>query len=233
MPKRSKRYQAAAVLVDKEEYSISEAMSVVKKCATSKFDETVEVAVKLGVDAKQTEQMVRGSIVLPHGTGKKVKILVFAKPPHDKEALNAGAEYAGYQEYIDKINSGWVDFDVVVAMPDTMKEVGKLGKILGPRGLMPSPKVGTVTADIAKAVKELKAGKVEFKIDKTSNVHVTLGKASFDADKLAENVSALIDAILKARPSTAKGDYLLSATVASTMGPGVKLDLKDFKARIV
>jgi large subunit ribosomal protein L1 len=221
-----KKYKAAAALVDSNKlYTVEESVSLAKKTARTKFDETVDLAVRLGVDPKQADQMVRGTVVLPNGTGKKVKILVFAKGEKDKEARDAGADYVGAEDLADKIQKeGWTDFDVVVATPDIMGLVGRLGKVLGPRGLMPNPKTGTVTFDITKAIKEIRAGKVEYRVEKAGIVHVPVGKASFDENKLIENAKAVLESILKAKPSSSKGKYLKSATVSTTMGPGVKMD---------
>ena len=220
-----KKYNAASAKIEKTRlYSLEEAVKLVPETATAKFDEVVDLAVRLGVDPKQPEQMVRGTVVLPNGTGKKVRVLVFAKGEKEKEAKDAGADFVGGEDLIEKVSKGWLDFDSVVATPDMMGAVGKLGKILGPRGLMPNPKIGTVTFDITKAVKEIKAGKVEFKVDKSGNVHASIGKVSFGVQKLKENLLALLDGIIKAKPSTSKGIYLRSITVATTMGPGVKID---------
>jgi len=220
-----KKYNAASAKIEKTRlYSLEEAVKLVPETATAKFDEVVDLAVRLGVDPKQPEQMVRGTVVLPNGTGKKVRVLVFAKGEKEKEAKDAGADFVGGEDIIEKVSKGWLDFDSVVATPDMMGAVGKLGKILGPRGLMPNPKIGTVTFDITKAVKEIKAGKVEFKVDKSGNVHASIGKVSFGVQKLKENLLALLDGIIKAKPSTSKGIYLRSITVATTMGPGVKID---------
>jgi len=220
-----KKYNAASAKIEKTRlYSLEEAVKLVPETATAKFDEVVDLAVRLGVDPKQPEQMVRGTVVLPNGTGKKVRVLVFAKGEKEKEAKDAGADFVGGEDVIEKVSKGWLDFDSVVATPDMMGAVGKLGKILGPRGLMPNPKIGTVTFDITKAVKEIKAGKVEFKVDKSGNVHASIGKVSFGVQKLKENLLALLDGIIKAKPSTSKGIYLRSITVATTMGPGVKID---------
>ncbi|OGQ44173.1 MAG: 50S ribosomal protein L1 [Deltaproteobacteria bacterium RIFCSPLOWO2_02_44_9] len=220
-----KKYNAASAKIEKTRlYSLEEAVKLVPETATAKFDEVVDLAVRLGVDPKQPEQMVRGTVVLPNGTGKKVRVLVFAKGEKEKEAKDAGADFVGGEDIIEKVSKGWLDFDSVVATPDMMGAVGKLGKILGPRGLMPNPKIGTVTFDITKAVKEIKAGKVEFKVDKSGNVHASIGKVSFGVQKLKENLVALLDGIIKAKPSTSKGIYLRSITVATTMGPGVKID---------
>jgi len=220
-----KKYDAVSAKIEKTRlYSLEEAVKLVPEIAPAKFDEVVDLAVKLGVDPKQSEQAVRGTVVLPNGTGKKVRVLVFAKGEKEKEAKDAGADFVGGEDLIEKISKGWLDFDSVVATPDMMGAVGKLGKILGPRGLMPNPKIGTVTFDITKAVKEIKAGKVEFKVDKSGNVHASIGKVSFGVQKLKENLVALLDGIIKAKPSTSKGIYLRSITVATTMGPGVKID---------
>lgn len=224
MPKRGKKYQEALKLIDKDkQYEPAEALELVKKTATAKFDETVEVHVRLGVDTRHADQQVRGTVVLPHGTGKTRTVLVFAKGEKAQEAEAAGADYVGAEELVAKVEGGWLDFDVVIATPDMMASVGKLGRILGPRGLMPNPKVGTVTFEIEKAVKDVKAGKIEFRADKTNIVHAPVGKASFDADKLLENFQVLMDAIIKAKPAAAKGQYLRSITVTSTMGPGIKV----------
>ncbi len=208
-----------------KEYSIEDAIGLVKKASFTKFNETVDMAVNLGIDAKKTDQMVRSAVVLPHGTGKKVRVVVFAKGEKEKEARDAGADYVGAEDLIEKIQQGWFDFDKVVATPDIMGLVGKLGKLLGPRGLMPNPKLGTVTFDLAKAVKEIKAGKVEYKTEKAGLIHVPIGKVSFDDQKLIENAMAVIGAIIKAKPPTSKGKYLRKVAVSSTMGPGVKIDV--------
>lgn len=224
--KRGKKYTEAAKLVDRgTQYDVAEAISLVKKTAVAKFDETVEAHIRLGVDGRHADQQVRGAVVLPHGTGKTVRVLVFAKGDKVAEAEAAGADFVGGEELIPKIqNDGWFDFDVVVATPDMMGVVGRLGKILGPKGLMPNPKSGTVTMDVAKAIAETKAGKVEYRLDKTNIVHCPIGKASFGPEKLQENFEALTAAIIKAKPAAAKGQYIKSATVAATMGPGVKLN---------
>ena len=224
MAKHGKKYQdAAKLLEDGKLYSVAEAMELVKKTATAKFDETIELHVRLGVDPKYADQQVRGAMVLPHGTGKAKKVLVFAKGEKGKEAEDAGADYVGSDEIVTKIQGGWFDFDVAVATPDMMGTVGRLGKVLGPRGLMPNPKLGTVTMDLVKAINEIKAGKVEYRTDKAGNVHVPIGKASFDADKLKANYQALIDTLVRVRPAAAKGQYIRSITVSSTMGPGVPI----------
>jgi large subunit ribosomal protein L1 len=221
-----KKFKAAAALVERNKlYSVEEAIGLAKKTARTKFDETVDLAVNLGVDPKQADQMVRGTVVLPHGTGKKVKVLVFAKGEKEKEARDAGADYVGAEDLADKIQKeGWTDFDTVVATPDIMGLVGKLGKVLGPRGLMPNPKTGTVTFDVTKAIKEIRAGKVEYRVEKAGIVHVPVGKASFDEQKLIENARAVLESIIKAKPSSSKGTYLKAVTVSTTMGPGVKMD---------
>lgn len=225
MPKRGKKYLEALKLVDRSKaYPVAEAIELVKKTNIAKFDATVEVAFRLGVDPKKADQQIRGAVVLPHGTGKVQRVLVFAKGEKAKEAEAAGADYVGDTEYINKIQQGWFDFDVVVATPDMMGEVGKLGRILGPKGLMPNPKTGTVTFDVAKAVQEIKAGKVEYRVDKAGNVHVPIGKVSFDNEKLVENFTTIYEAILKAKPAAAKGIYVKNVTVTSTMGPGIKVD---------
>ncbi len=226
MKKLAKKYEAKLKAYEpKKLYDAKEAISVVKKNATAKFDETIELHVRTGCDSKYAEQQIRGSVVLPAGTGKKVKILVFAKDAKADEAKAAGADYVGVDEYVQKIQSeGWLDFDAVVATPDMMGTVGKLAKILGPKGLMPNPKTGTVTADVKKIIEELKAGKVEYRLDKQNLIHCPLGKASFSEDKLEQNLDALMGAIVKARPQSLKGTYLKSITITSTMGPGVKLN---------
>ncbi|MDA0749912.1 MAG: 50S ribosomal protein L1 [Verrucomicrobia bacterium] len=227
----SKRYRNALKMVDASKgYTLNEAIEVLKKFPATKFDQTVEVAFKLGVDPRQSDQMVRGTVPLPHGSGKNVRVLVFTSGGESEQAArDAGAEYVGFDEYIKKCNEGWVDFDVAIATPEAMAEVRKLGRVLGPRGLMPNPKTGTVTDDTAKAVQEVKAGRVEFKIDKTANLHVPVGKVSFDADKLADNIKALVDAVSKAKPSSAKGAFILSCTLTATMSPGLSLDLKQLQ----
>lgn len=208
-----------------KEYPLGEAIKVVKESSYTKFDETIDLAVNLGVDPRKSEQMVRGTVVLPHGIGKSVRVLVFAKGEKEKEALDAGADFTGSEDLVEKISKGWLDFDKSVATPDVMGLVGKLGKILGPRGLMPNPKLGTVTFDIAKTVKEIKAGKVEYRAEKAGIVHVPIGKSSFDADKLLDNAKTVINSIIKAKPATSKGRYLKKISVSSTMGPGIAVDL--------
>lgn len=226
MATKSKKRLEAAKLVDKNAvYEPIEAVTLVKKASTAKFDETVEVAVNLGLDVKKADQQLRGAVVLPHGTGKKLRILVFAKGEKAKEAESAGADYVGDDDLINKINQGWFDFDVVVATPDMMASVGKLGRILGPKGLMPNPKTGTVTFDVKRAVDEIKAGKIEYRTDKAGNVHAPIGKVSFDDQKLLENFFVLIDTLQKAKPAAAKGQYIRNITVSSTMGPGIKVNL--------
>ena len=224
--KRGKKYQDAVKSFDKaNQYDVAEAISLVKKNATAKFDETIELHIKTGCDGRHAEQQIRGAVVLPHGTGKTVRILVFAKGPKADEALAAGADFVGAEELIPKIqNEGWLDFDVVVATPDMMGVVGRLGRVLGPKGLMPNPKAGTVTMDVTKAVHDIKAGKIEYRLDKTNIIHVPVGKASFTEEQLSDNFQTLIDAIVKARPSTLKGQYLKSVVIAPTMGPGVKIN---------
>ena len=228
--KKGKRYLEAAKLIDKTTtYDLEEAVALVKKSAVAKFDETIEAHFRLGVDGRHADQQVRGAVVLPHGTGKTVRVLVFAKGDKIDEALAAGADHAGGEELIPKIqNDGWLDFDVVVATPDMMGVVGRLGKVLGPKGLMPNPKAGTVTMDVAKAIADIKAGKIEYRLDKSNIIHVPIGKASFTEEQLQNNFQTLIDAIVKARPSSAKGQYLRSVVIASTMGPGVKLNTAKF-----
>jgi large subunit ribosomal protein L1 len=209
-------------------YQMAEAVDIIKKTALAKFDETVELSVALGVDPKQADQQVRGIVQLPHGTGKKVRVLVFAKGEKEKEATTAGAEIVGSDELIDKVSKGWTDFDVAIATPDMMREVGKLGKILGPRGLMPNPRTGTVTFEVAKAVKDIKAGKIEYKVNAEGVLHTIVGKASFKPEALRENLMAVMDSVVKARPGTAKGQYMKGVAISSTMGVGVRLDLAQF-----
>ena len=230
MAKVGKKYAASAKLVDKPAYTVAEAMPVLKKAAFAKFDETVELAIRLGVDPKHADQMVRGTVVLPHGLGKSKRVIVIASGDKVREAREAGADEVGGDDIVQKIQGGWVDFDAVIATPDVMKSVGRLGKILGPRGLMPNPKTGTVTMDVEKAVREVKAGKVEFRVDKTGIIHCPVGKASFDAQKLADNANALISSVIKAKPATAKGKYVRSISVSSTMGPGFTIDLASVEA---
>ncbi|TBL69175.1 50S ribosomal protein L1 [Paenibacillus thalictri] len=230
MAKHGKKYNEVAKLVNPETfYETAEAIELVKKATVAKFDETVEVAVRLGVDPRKQDQAVRGVVVLPHGTGKTKRVLVFAKGDKAKEAEAAGADFVGDQDMINKIQQGWFDFDVCVATPDMMSEVGKLGRILGGKGLMPNPKAGTVTFDVAKAVQEIKAGKIEYRLDKAGQIHAPIGKVSFDADKLAENFKALIDALNRAKPAAAKGVYLKNIAVSSTMGPGVRVNTQPYR----
>jgi large subunit ribosomal protein L1 len=229
MPAVGKKFRDALVKVDRaRHYSIGEAVGLVKQAAFAKFDETVDVAVNLGVDPRHADQVVRGTVVLPHGTGKSVRVLVIAQGDKAKDAEAAGADFVGV-EYIQKIKDGWLDTDVIVATPDVMGQLGQLGRVLGPRGLMPNPKAGTVTLDVTKAVREIKAGKIEFRVDKTGNVHAPVGKVSFKAEQLADNVRAFMDTIARAKPAAAKGVYIKSATVSSTMGPGVKLDTAVYR----
>ena len=226
--KKSKRYVECSKLVDSnKEYDIKEALDVIEKMPKTKFDQTVELHVKLGVDSKHADQQVRGTVVLPNGTGKTQKVLVFAKGPKAEEAEKAGADYVGAEELIPKIqNENWFDYDVVVATPDMMGVVGRLGKVLGPKGLMPNPKSGTVTMDVAKAIKEIKSGKVEYRLDKTNIIHLGFGKVSFGADKLAENYDAIMGAIIKAKPAAAKGQYIKGVSISTTMGPGLSINQK-------
>jgi len=225
MSKAAKKTRAASAQVDRaKKYTVEEAISIVKKVAFAKFDETVEMAVRLGVNPKYADQMVRGALVLPHGTGQKVRVLVFAKGEKEREAREAGADFAGSDELVQKVQEGFLDFDRVIATPDMMSAVGKLGRILGTRGLMPNPKVGTVTFDVGKAVQEAKAGKLQYRVEKAGIVHARIGKVSFEEAQLVENAQALVQALMRAKPSTAKGTYLRSISVGSTMGPGVRID---------
>ncbi len=225
MPRQGKKLTEAKKQIDRNRtYEPAEAVALLKKLAPAKFDETVEVAVRLGVDPRHADQQVRGAVVLPHGTGKTRTVLVFAKGEKVKEAEEAGADIVGGEELVEKIQGGWMEFDVAVATPDMMGKVGKIGKILGPRGLMPNPKTGTVTFDVAQAVKEVKAGKISYRVDKAGNVHAPIGKISFDEDKLLENLRTLIDALIRAKPAAAKGQYLKAASISSTMGPGIRLN---------
>ena len=228
--KRGKKYIEAAKQIERGNlYEKTEAIALVKKAAVAKFDETIEAHIRTGCDGRYADQQIRGAVVLPHGTGKKVRVLVFAKGAKADEALAAGADHVGAEELIPKIqNDNWLDFDVVVATPDMMGVVGRLGKVLGPKGLMPNPKAGTVTMDVTKAIEDIKAGKIEYRLDKSNIVHVPIGKASFDEEKIVENFDALMSAIVKARPSALKGKYLKSVTIASTMGPGVKVNTAKF-----
>ncbi len=233
MSVRGKRYQELLKLVDREKaYTPREAIELVKQTATAKFDESVDVAMKLGVDPRHADQQVRGTVVLPNGTGKEVRVVVFAKGEKAKEAEEAGADFVGAEELAEKIQGGWLDFDAAVATPDMMSVVGRLGRILGPRGLMPNPKTGTVTFDVGKAVGDFKAGKVEYRVDKSAGVHVIIGKASFTEEQLIENFKALMEAIIKARPAAAKGSYLRSVAIASTMGPGIKVSPQEVVAAL-
>ncbi len=228
--KKGKRYTAANEKVEAQKaYTIDEGLGLVPETSATKFDETVDVSGRLGVNPKHPEQMVRGSVVLPNGTGRKTRVLVFAKGEKEAEATEAGADFVGSEEMVAKVRGGWLDFDATVATPDMMGEVGKLGKVLGPRGLMPNPKLGTVTFDVAKAVTDLKAGKVEFRVDKAGNIHVPIGKVSFGSDKLKENLLCLMDAIIKAKPAASKGIYLKSLNLSTTMGPGIKLDTSEMR----
>jgi large subunit ribosomal protein L1 len=225
MAKRGKKYTEAVKLIERSKaYSVTEAVELVKKTSTTKFDASVEVAFRLGVDPKKADQQLRGAVVLPNGTGKTQRVLVFAKGEKAKEAEAAGADYVGDTEYINKISGGWFEFDVIVATPDMMGEVGKLGRTLGPKGLMPNPKTGTVTFDVAKAVNEIKAGKVEYRVDKAGNVHVPIGKVSFEDEKLVENFNTIFDTMVKVKPAAAKGTYMKNVAITSTMGPSVKID---------
>lgn len=222
MKKHGKRFKTALKSLNlSKEFAFKEAISVVKKNATAKFDESFDIAIRLGVDPRKADQLVRGTVSLPHGTGKTVRVLVLAKSPKDQEALAAGADHAGFQEYIEKLQSGWAEIDVIIATPDVMGEVGKLGRVLGPRGLMPNPKSGTVTFDVGKAVGEVKAGKIEYRVDKTGNIHASIGKCSFDESKLADNLHTFFTSIMRAKPQTAKGKYVKSISFSSTMGPGI------------
>ncbi len=231
MPKKGKKYTESAKMIEKGTfYDPADAMKLVTETAKAKFDETVEIHIRLGVDGRHADQQVRGAMVLPHGTGKETKVLVFAKGPKADEAQATGADYVGAEEMAQKIQGGWFDFDAVVATPDMMGVVGRLGKVLGPKGLMPNPKSGTVTMDLEKALSDIKAGKVEYRLDKSNIVHTVIGKASFGAEKLMDNFDALMEAIVKAKPSAAKGQYLKSVTVSTTMGPGIKVNAAKFGA---
>jgi large subunit ribosomal protein L1 len=232
MPKTGKKFAAAKAAVPDRPHSIEEAVPLMQKVKFAKFDETVEISLRLGVDPKHADQMVRGTVVLPHGLGKSKKVLAIAGADKQREATDAGADHVGGEEVVDKIQGGWMDFDAVVATPDMMRAVGKLGKVLGPRGLMPNPKTGTVTTNIAQAVREIKAGKVEFRVDKTGIVHAPVGKVSFPSQNLIENTHALVDSVVKAKPAAAKGKYLKSVTVSSTMGPGVVIDTAHIDERV-
>ncbi|HRK05458.1 MAG TPA: 50S ribosomal protein L1 [Chlorobiota bacterium] len=224
-----KRFTKAAGTYDRSQtYDFKKAVEIVKANATAKFDESFDVSLNLGVDPRKADQLVRGTVALPHGTGKSVRVLVVAKGPKDKEALDAGADYAGFTEYLEKLQGGWADIDIIIATPDVMGELGKLGRVLGPRGLMPNPKSGTVTFDVAKAVTEVKAGKIEFRVDKAGNVHAAVGKCSFGVDKLVENVQTFVGTVLRAKPATARGKYVKSIHFSSTMGPSVSVDEYSF-----
>ncbi len=227
MAQLTKKRKAAAALYDAgKSYDLLEATNLVKKTSTTKFDATVDIAVRLGVDPKKSTEMVRGTVSLPHGTGRNVRVLVLADPAKCEEAMAAGADMAGLDEYVDKIKNGWTDVDVIICTPNVMAKVGALGRVLGPRGLMPNPKTGTVTMDVAKATQEVKAGKIDFKVDKAGVIHAVIGKASFAAEKLSENANELLQTLLKLKPSTAKGAYIRSISVSSTMGPGIKVDTR-------
>ncbi len=233
MSKTAKKHSAAMTKIDRNKvYPLNTAVDVVKDAAYAKFDETVDVAVKLGVDPRHADQMVRGAVVLPNGLGKTVRVLVFAKGEKEKEALEAGADFVGSDDLVAKIQEGWFDFDTAIATPDMMGVVGKIGKLLGPRGLMPNPKVGTVTFEVGRAVKESKAGKVEFRVEKAGIVHAPIGKVSFEPEKLQGNLLALVEALVKAKPSAAKGTYIKKISLSSTMGPGINLDISDVTGRI-
>ena len=231
MAKHGKKFTAAVTQVGDKQYSIEEAIPLVQKVKYAKFDETVEVAMRLGVDPKHADQMVRGTVVLPHGLGKSKRVLALAGADKQKEAQDAGADFVGGDDVVEKILGGWIDFDAVVATPDMMRAVGRLGKVLGPRGLMPNPKTGTVTPNVAQAIKEIKAGKVEFRVDKTGIIHAPLGKTSFPTKNLIDNAHALVESVVKAKPAAAKGKYLKSVTVSSTMGPGVRIDTAHIDER--
>ena len=230
MPTRGKKYRDSIKLVDRQKRydNIQEAMALVKSMTTTKFDASVDVAVRLGVDPRHADQMVRGAVVLPHGLGKTVRVVVFASGEKEKEAREAGADFVGADDLVQKISEGWFEFDKVIATPDMMGKVGRLGRVLGPRGLMPNPKVGTVTTDVARAIQETKAGRVEFRVEREGIIHAPIGRASFDADKLADNFNALLEVLVKLKPATTKGTYVKSVTVSSTMSPGVKIDPTKF-----
>jgi large subunit ribosomal protein L1 len=231
MKKQSKRFRAVAAKVQPKDYTIADAVEIVKQTASAKFAEAVDIAVRLGVDPKKADQAIRGTVALPHGIGKDVRVLVIAKPPKDEEARAAGADHVGFKDYLEKIQQGWADIDVIIASPDVMGDLGKLGKILGPRGLMPNPKSGTVTADVAKAVKEVKAGKIEFRVDKDGIVHATVGKASFEKEKLVDNINTFLGTIIRLKSATAKGQYVKSIALSTTMGPGVHIDRAELVGR--
>ncbi len=230
MKQHSKRYKAVVKKVQPKNYTIAEAVGIVKETASAKFSEAVDIAVRLGLDPKKADQALRGTVALPHGIGKEVRVLVIAKSPKDEEARAAGADHVGYKDYLEKIQQGWADVDVIIASPDVMGDLGKLGKILGPRGLMPNPKSGTVTADVAKAVKEVKAGKIEFRVEKAGIVHATIGKANFEKEKLVENINLFLSTIMRLKPATAKGQYIKSIAISTTMGPGVHIDRAEVGA---
>jgi len=234
MSGRGKKYRASAEKIDRSKrYSFHEAVQLALDCAYTKIDETVDIAVRLGVDPRHADQMVRGSVVLPNGVGKEVRVLVFAKGEKEKEALEAGADYAGSDEYVEKIQNGWLEFDKAIASPDMMSSVSKLGRILGPRGMMPNAKIGTVTFDVGKAVKEVKAGKIDFKVEKAGIVHAPMGKVSFGPDKLLGNITAFMDTILRLKPAASKGTYLRSIAISTTMGPGIKVDPTHVKELLI
>ncbi len=226
-----KQFRESRAAVEQQNYGLDEAIDLMRRVKFAKFDETAEIALRLGVNPKHADQMVRGTVVLPHGLGKKVRVCAIASGEKVKEAEEAGAEYSGGEDLVNKIQGGWLDFDAVVATPDMMKLVGRLGKVLGPRGLMPNPKAGTVTFDVAKAINDIKAGKVEFRVDKNGIVHAPFGKLSFESDRLVANAKSLIDAVIRAKPASAKGRYLRTVAVSSTMGPGIKLDLNQLESR--
>lgn len=230
MKQQSKRFRAAAAKVEPKNYTIPEAVKKVKETASAKFSEAVDIAVRLGVDPKKADQAIRGTVALPHGIGKAVRVLVVAKPPKDDEARSAGADHVGFQEYLEKLQQGWADIDVIIATPDVMGDLGKLGRVLGPRGLMPNPKSGTVTMDVAKAVKEIKAGKIEFRVDKAGIIHATVGKANFEPEKLVENIHSFLNTVVRLKPTTAKGTYVKSIAISTTMGPGVHIDTHEVAA---
>jgi large subunit ribosomal protein L1 len=230
MKKRSKRFQTVAKKIERKDYSIAQAVERVKETATAKFSESVDIAVRLGVDPKKADQAIRGTVALPHGIGKAVRVLAITKPPKDEEAKAAGADHVGFKDYLEKIQQGWADVDVIIATPDVMADLGKLGKILGPRGLMPNPKSGTVTQDIGRAVKEVKAGKIEFRVDKDGIVHASIGKASFEHQKLVDNIHSFLNTIVRLKPATAKGQYIKSISISTTMGPGIRIDRNEVAA---
>lgn len=228
--KVTKKRKTINSLVDlNKEYSITEAVAALKNTAKAKFNESIDIAMRLGVDPRQADQLVRGTVTLPHGTGKTVRVLVIAKPERHEEAKNAGADHVGFEDYLNKIKEGWADVDIIIAAPDTMSELGKLGKVLGPKGLMPNPKSGTVTNDISKAVNEVKAGRIEFRVDKAGIVHAALGKASFEAQQLEDNIHTFINQVLKMKPATSKGQYVKSITLTTTMGPGLKISRNELQ----